>query len=380
MQKRLPTLGLIGLLSLFITPRGFSEKRPPGKYKRIQKYLDQATRSKLAGVVVYIQSPKHGEWIIPSGYANLEKRTALQGDHIFSLASIGKMYNAVAVLKLVEEGRLKLDDKIADHLPVEIIRNLPNATEVTLRHLLRHASGFVNYEKDPELIRQYVSGQLKLDMLSHLDALRKYVFGKAALFKPGEKYSYSSTNYLLLAMIVDKVIPEGHSEYLRELIREHGFSNTYYRQTPPQKNVNYYGDLNQDGVMDDLTAQTIETTNWFAGDDGVYAPIGEAAHFLQALMKGKILNERSLKEMQTWNNARKPDYGLGLMADKSFPYGLLMGHSGRGIGVTTDLYYFPKQDMAVAIFCNTGLRGSAPLFSRAYLKMRGRIVKKLFLF
>ncbi|SHG97420.1 D-alanyl-D-alanine carboxypeptidase [Chryseolinea serpens] len=380
MKKRLITLGLIGLLSLAITPQGLSENGPPGKYKKIQKYLDQATRDQLAGVVVYIQSPKHDEWIITSGYANLETKTRLQRDNIFSLASIGKMYNAVAVLKLVEEGRLKLDDKIAGYLPGEIIEHLPNATEVTLRHLLRHASGFVNYENDPELVRQYISGQLKLDTLSHLDALRRYVFGKPALFKPGEKYDYSSTNYLLLAMIVDRVTPEGHSDYLRELIHQHGFSNTYYRQTPPQKNVNYYGDLNQDGVMEDLTAQTIETTNWFAGDDGVYAPIEEAAQFLQALMKGKILNEKLLKEMQTWNNARKPDYGLGLMADKSFPYGLLMGHSGRGIGVTTDLYYFLKQDMTVAIFCNTGLRGSAPEFRRAYLKMRARIVKKLFLF
>src|SRR5690349_18728484 len=209
MKKRLFTFGLIGLL-LAIAPSGFSGKGPPGKYRKIQKYLDQATRDKLAGVVVYIQSPKHGEWIITSGYANLEEKTRLQRDHIFSLASIGKMYNAVAVLKLVEAGRLKLDDKIADYLPVEIVANLPNGTEVTLRHLLRHASGFVNYENDPELVRQYISGQLKLDTLSHLDALRKYVFGKPALFKPGEKYHYSSTNYLLVAMIVDKVLPEGH--------------------------------------------------------------------------------------------------------------------------------------------------------------------------
>jgi D-alanyl-D-alanine carboxypeptidase len=373
-------LVLAALLSLSIASPGFSEKGPPRKYRKIQKYLGQATRGKLAGVAVYIQSPKHDEWILTSGYANLETKARLQGDHIFSLASIGKMYNAVAVLKLAEEGKLKLDDKIAAYLPVEIIENLPNAPEVTLGHLLRHSSGFVNYEKDPELAGQYISGQLKLDTLSHLDALRRYVFDKQALFKPGEKYNYSSTNYLLLAMIVDKVVVEGHSEYLRKLIRQSGFSNTYYRQTPPEKNLNYYGDLSQDGVMEDLTAQTIETTNWFAGDDGVYAPIEEAAHFLQALMKGKILNEKSLKEMQTWNNARKPDYGLGLMADKSFPYGLLMGHSGRGIGVTTDLYYFPKQNMTVAIFCNTGLRGSAPGFSKTYLKMRARIVKKLFLF
>ncbi|HEY5751206.1 MAG TPA: serine hydrolase domain-containing protein [Chryseolinea sp.] len=380
MQKKGLAVILIALVYLFATLPGFSQKRPPGKYKKIQKYLDKATGDKLAGVVVYIRSAKHGEWTATSGYANLAEKQPLRKDHIFSMASIGKMYNAVAVLKLAEEGKINLDDKIANYLSIEIINNLPHAGDVTLRHLLGHTSGFVNYEKDPELVRCYTSGQLKLDTLSHLDVLRRYVFGKPASFHPGQKYDYSSTNYLLLAMIVDKVTPEGHSEYLRTLIDQHGFLNTYYRQTPPQKNVNYYGDLNQDGVVEDLTAQTFETTNWFIGDDGVYAPIEEAAHFLQALMKGQILSQQSLSEMQTWDNDKKPNYGLGLMADRSFPYGLLMGHSGRGIGTTTDLYYFPKRDMTVAIFCNTGLRGAARDFSHTYYKMRTRIVKKLFLF
>ncbi|MBL0745631.1 serine hydrolase domain-containing protein [Chryseolinea lacunae] len=368
------------LLLFCLIGQGFSQQRLPRKYKKIQTYLDRATHTKLAGVVVYIQSPKHGEWTAASGYANVEHKQPIRPDVIFSLASIGKLYNAVAVLKLAEEGRLGLDTTIARYLPATIIDNLPNAKAVTLRHLLGHTSGFVNYEQDPELVKLYTSGLLRLDTLSHLKALRRYVFGRPANFAPGTRFDYSSTNYMLLAMIVDAVAPEGHTEYLRKLIRAQGFTNTYYRTTPPEKNVNYYGDLHQDGIADNLTAQTFETTNWFMGDDGVYAPIDEAAHFLQHLMKGKILNDQSLTAMKTWNDARKPDYGLGLMADKSFPYKFLLGHSGRGIGVTTDLYYFPKQDMTVAIFCNTGLRGATPEVKKTYVKMRSRIVKKLFLF
>jgi len=380
MQQKQFILLFFGLLCLSVNLYAFQGKKLPGKYKKIQQYLDKATKNKLAGVSIYIQSPKYGEWTASSGYANLEHKEPLQKDHIFSMASIGKMYNAVAVLKLVEEGKIHLDDKIGNYLPAEIINNLPNAKDVTIRHLLGHTSGFVNYDSDPELNRLYLSGLLKLDTLSHINALRRYVFGKKALCLPGSEYHYSSTNYMLLAMIVDEVVPEGHSYYLNKLIGQHGFSNTYYRQTPPHKNVTYYGDLNKDEVAEDVTAQTIETTNWFIGDDGVYATIEDAAHFLQDLMKGKILNQQSLKEMTTWNSDKKPDYGLGLMADKSFPYKFLMGHSGRGIGTTTDLYYFPKQDMTVAIFCNNGLRAAAPGFGKSYNKMRARIIKKLFLF
>ncbi|HEV8514791.1 MAG TPA: serine hydrolase domain-containing protein [Cyclobacteriaceae bacterium] len=373
------------VLLLFILVSATADAQPsttktPKKYRTIQKILDKATTDKLTGVVVYISHPAYGKWTVTSGYADVQTKALIQSDNIFSMGSIGKMYNAVAALKLIETDRLHLDDKIASYLSPEIIDNLPNAKEVTVRQLLAHTSGFVNYEADAELNGLYLSSLLKLDTLTYLNALRRYVFGKNALCKPGTEFHYSSTNYMLLAMIMDKIVAEGHSEYLRKLFRELNFQKTYYRQTPPDKNVKYYGDVNKDGALEDLTAQTFETTNWFIGDDGVYAPIEEAGRFLEDLANGKILNSQSWKEMTTWNNEKKPDYGLGLMADKSFPYKFLFGHSGRGIGTTTDLYYFPNQKITVAIFCNTGIRASSPEFKKSYLKMRTRIVKKLFLF
>ncbi len=322
--------------------------------------------------------PRHGEWVAHSGYADVEHKQALDRDAIFSLASVGKMYNAVAVMKLVEDGKLKLDDLISAYLPSEIITSLPHANQVTIRQLLRHESGFYNYETDPELNRLYLSGQLDLDTLSHLNALRRYVYGKPSSCLPGTEHQYSSTNYVLLALIVDSLVNEGHSVYLRNLLRDYGFTHTYYRQTPPDHGVHYYGDLNQDDKTEDITRQVIETTNWFIGDDGIYASIADAAHFIQALMGGKILNERSLKEMKTWDRKKDPEYGLGLMVDKSYPYRLSIGHGGRGIGATVDLYYFPKQDRTVALFCNSGLRGSPQAVRASYRKMRAQVIKKLF--
>lgn len=370
------------LLLVGMFPASFAQTKAPkltGKYRKIQKYIELATKEKLAGVIVYIQSPKRGEWIGVAGYSNLENKTLMQKDNIMAIASIGKMYNAVAVMKLVDEGRIKLDDPIANHLPAEMIDGIINAREVTIRHLLGHTSGIANYELDPELNRLYLSGQLKLDTLTHENALRRYVYSKSSLNKPGTEFHYSSTNYMLLALIVDKVVSEGHTRYLRKLIEQRGLSATYYRQTPDLKNVSYYGDLNQDGVTENLTAQTFETTNWFVGDDGIYASVKDAAHFIQDLMQGKIVSSSSLQEMKTGNKITI-DTGLGLTTDQSFPYGLLYGHSGRGIGTTADLYYFPRQDITVAIFCNNGLRGSPASYRKVYNKMRTKIVKKLFLF
>ena len=343
--------------------------------------MDEATADKLVGVAIYIKSPKLGTWIGTSGYASLEEKKPLQEDHIFGLASIGKTYIAVAVLKLVEEGKIGLDDRIEKYLPEEIIDGFPTAKQVTVRHLLGHTSGLYNYNRNPELNELYLSGNLKLDTLSHMDALRDYAYGKTEYTKPLGEYRYSSTNYLLLAMIMDKVVPEGHEEYMRkELIEKYRLKDTYYKQTPPSRLVEHYGDIDQDEITENLSEETIETTNWYSGDDGVYAPIEPAAEFLEKLMNGEILGEDIFKEMTTWNDEKDPDYGLGLMADKSFPYKFLMGHSGRGIGITTDLYYFPKQDMTIGIFCNSGLRSASRGYAKAYHRMRNRVIKKLFLF
>lgn len=369
---------LLATLCISLVQIGNTQSR---KLEKIQKTITKSVKQKLPGVAVYINQPGLGEWTAVAGYSNVEKKIPLQKEQIFALGSIGKMYNAVAALLLVEEGKLKLDDKISNYLSEEIIANLPNGKTITIKHLLGNTSGLYNYEADPALNELYLSGKLSLDTLTHLNALRRYVFGKPASNKPGEAYHYSSTNFILLAMIMDQVTASGHSEYLQKnLLIKNEFKNTYYRQTPASNFVEHYGDLNQDNEIENLTQQTIETTNWFIGDDGIYASIEDASHFLETLMKGKILNKESLKEMTTWNHERKPDYGLGLMADKSFPYKFLMGHSGRGIGMTTDLFYFPEQDMTVAIFCNIGIRSSSREFKKAYLKMRKKIVKTLFLF
>jgi D-alanyl-D-alanine carboxypeptidase len=367
---------LFALCQLFIVNAQSQSK----DQKKIQGIIDQATRGPIPGVMIYVKKATEGEWTVASGFADAEKAIAMNKDFVFSTGSIGKMYNAVAAMKLAEQGKLQLDKKIGEYLSDEIITNIPNAKHITVRHLLANTAGIYNYELDPVLNELYLSGKLKLDTLTHLNALRRYVYGKPSTNFPGTEYQYSSTNFMLLAMIMDNVCSEGHTKFLREsIIDANGFKATCYRSTPTNL-VTHYGDLNKDGVRENLTEQTIETTNWFIGDDGIYATITDAAHFLESLMKEGIVSKSSLEQMTTWNNARKPDYGLGLMADKSFPYKMLIGHSGRGIGMTTDLFYFPKQDMTVAIFCNIGIRNSSDKVRKAYFKMRSKIVKRLFLF
>lgn len=349
-------------------------------FNKIQKIIEQSTKNNLAGVAIYIKKDNQEEWIGVAGYADIVNNTKLKVENIFALGSIGKLYNAVVVLKLAEEGKLGLDDLLKKHLSKEVISRIPNGQIITLRHLLAHQTGLFNYEADTTLNQQYLSGNLKLDTLKHFNALLRYSFNHTPKFLPGTAFEYSSTNYVLLAIVVDSILKEGHTTYLRKLLATNGYKHTFYREIPTNNLTQHYGDLNKDAEIENLTKQTIETTNWFIGDDGIYATISDASHFLQKLMTDKILSKASLSQMMTWNNEKKPDYGLGLMADKGFPYKFLVGHSGRGIGTTTELFYFPKHKMTVAIFCNTGIRQVSPVIKDEYLKMRSRIIKRLFLF
>lgn len=368
---------LLGIVFLVGVPDIYGQTK---KFIKIQNIIEQSTDTNLAGVAVYIKKDNQEEWIGVSGYADIANNIKLKAENIFAIGSIGKMYNAVAILKLTEEGKLGLDDLLEKYLPKEIISRIPNGQVITLRHLLSHQSGLFNYEADTTLNQQYLSGNLKLDTLSHLNALLRYSFSHKPKFLLGTAFEYSSTNYVLLALVVDSILPEGHTVYLRNLLATNEYKNTFYRETPSNNLTQHYGDLNRDAKIENLTKQSIETTNWFIGDDGIYATIGDASHFLQNLINEKILSKASLNQMMTWNNEKKPDYGLGLMADKGFPYKFLVGHSGRGIATTTELFYFPKQKMTVAIFCNTGIRQVSPIIKKQYLKMRSKIIKKLFLF
>lgn len=361
---------------LFASVCAYSQE---GKFKKIQKYIDAATEDNLTGIVVYMKSPELGEWASASGYSNSEEAKPMTREDVFGLASIGKMYVGTAAVKLAQEGKYGLDDKISKYLRREIVDNVPNADIITIRQLLYHTSGIANYNMDPELNRLYLEGELKLDTLSHMEALQRYLYGKPSTNTPGEAYRYSSTNFLLATMIMDTVLGYDHTIYVRKMLADLGLRQTWYKETPPNL-VNHYGDLNKDAVSENLTAQTIETTNWYSGDDGIYATIDEAALFLEKLVKGEILNEKYLKEMTTWNDEKKPDSGLGLMVGTGFPYRITYGHSGSGIGMRTDLYYFPKKDLILGVFSNSGLRSASREYAKTYYKMRNKIVMKLFMF
>lgn len=174
----------------------------------IQEQVVEALGHGFDGMIVYVdqagKSPKH----YTGGWKDRENKIPADPNSLFKIASISKLYTAVAATKLVKEQRLSFDKSLADYLP-ELTGRIENAEEITLRMMIQHRSGIPNFTDNPAYWEnEQENGNNALDFALDLPAS----------FKPNEGYEYSNTNYLLLRRIMDDVLGYSHNQYIKEEI------------------------------------------------------------------------------------------------------------------------------------------------------------------
>lgn len=323
-----------------------------------QALLDKYVKKGLPGLVVLIRTPNEGLWIGSSGYARIEDKTPMSKCNIVYSASIGKTYCAVAIMQLVDQGKINLDDKINAYLSADICKKIPNGNTVTIRNLLGHTSGIPNFDENTQFIADVLNNPFSITTAD----LIKYEYGKNALFQPGEGYEYSSTGYELLALIIDNVTGENHSKYYTShIFQPFGLNNTYYKNEKdfPKPNglVNCYFDRLGDGKIENVSIVNNYLTKVFTGSDGIMATVYDYSLFIEALMKGSLVNSNSLVQMTSWHNTysskEKIKYGLGLYQIET-EYGYKVGHDGDAMGAGTDVHYFPEHNITIVTATNIG--------------------------
>jgi len=184
----------------------------------VQDEVDNALGLGLDGIIVYVDEAGEPPAFYTAGWKNREDRIPADPQSLFKIASIDKLYTAVATTKLVAEQRLSLDDTLADHFP-ELAGRIENAETITLRMMLQHRSGIPNFtdapgywENPPESAEAALEGALDLP----------------ANFEPGEDYGYSNTNYFLLGALIEKVVGYSQWQYIKEEILDPlQLSNTF---------------------------------------------------------------------------------------------------------------------------------------------------------
>ena len=271
------------------------------------------------------------------GYADLEQRVRVQPTTNFRLASVTKQFTAAAILLLVEDGKLTLDDPVRRWLP-----SLPTTADpITIRHLLTHTSGLIDYE---DVIPSEMTQQLRdADVLTILEHEPRLYFA------PGTSYRYSNSAYALLALIVGKVSGQSFAEFLKNRIfTPLGMHATVAHQEGTSlvsQRAFGYSEVNGKWQRTDQSQ-----TSAVLGDGGIYSSIDDLAKWDAALYDERLLKASSLAAAFT--PATKTDdptieYGFGWRIT-----GDTVWHSGETIGFRNVIVRWPKDRVTIIVLTN----------------------------
>ncbi|MGH9492143.1 MAG: serine hydrolase, partial [Terriglobales bacterium] len=263
---------------------------------------------------------KHGKVIKTKGYgfANVELDSPVTADTVFDLASLTKQFTATAILLLVEEHKIELDDKISKYLP-----NVPDSwSGITVRHLLTHTAGIKSIEL-PGCCDAWLFKNTTAQMFDH--AVKTPVN-----FPPGERWWYSNQGYFLLGMIIEKASGKPYADFLAERIFRPLGMNATTLQDPwriiRNRAATYTFRNGELAHSRWWQAVQIELSSAY----GIVSTLGDMLKWEQALSAGTILKESSLRLM--WapvklNSGFHHDYGFGWYLD-TFGDHRMLGHGG----------------------------------------------------
>jgi D-alanyl-D-alanine carboxypeptidase len=349
------------------------------KAAALQSIMDKYTKQGLPGVSIAIYSSE-GYWAGASGFSKIETETPMQICHLQYSQSVSKTYMAVAILKLYEEGKINLDEKITAYLPQDVISKVTGADQVTVRMLLNHTSGVAEYNDKAAYVSYLI--QHPLHVFSTMDYL-EYIEGDDLQFTPGSKYRYTNTNYELLALIGDQITGD-HAKYIRdEIFKPLGLMQTFYRDDANYLNkpelVNSYWDRYSNGVIENCSQMQQVNVGSLIGDDGMIATPVDYVKFLQGLFAGELLSPATMDQMLTFvkNDTGTYAYGYGLgIHDDHYKQHTLYGHTGGGIGAACELEYVPDKNVFFFLAINMGTSINSPILD-GVSKLRDEVLDVL---
>jgi len=270
------------------------------------------------------------------GFADLEAGRPAAPDTNYRLASVSKQFTAMAVLLLVQDGVLKLDQPVHDWLP-----SLPPATRaITLRQLLSHRSGLVDYE-------DFVPDDAP--QVRDADVLRILESQDRTLFPPGSDYRYSNSGFALLSLVVERASKQDYPGFVRERIfGPLGMKATLARvDEGPAVANRAYGYVLEDGTW---ARRDQSSTSAVLGDGGIYSSVDDLAIWDAALYDDRLLGDALREEMFTRQGPTDDpdiDYAMGWRLT-----GDTVWHSGESQGFRNVLIRDPKRRATVILLTN----------------------------
>ena len=273
------------------------------------------------------------------GYADFNKKTEIDKNSVFQLASVSKQFTATAILVLYEKGLIGLDDKV-----VKYFTNFPYE-DITIKQLLNHTSGLPKYFWLAEHEWKNNKPPTNIEMIEMMAEYKLPLF-----FRPGSRFDYSNTGYFVLASIIEKISEKSYGEFLNTNIFE-----------PLQMNNSYVYRFEQDIVKDDQLSGYRLYRRWrhakisatvndaIVGDKNVYSTAEDLLKWINGLNSGKIISKNTLQEMYSKGETkygRKIPYGYGFRINDKTSEKIIY-HNGKWNGFSTSIKQYTDSDLVI---------------------------------
>lgn len=301
------------IISLYFVPWSLLKAWITPLPKTVQEQVNKANDYGFDGIIVHVNNKDNNPEFFTSGYKNRENKVPADPNSLFKIASVSKLYTALAITRLINDGYLSLDKTLSDYFP-ELVGRIENAKNITVKMMVQHRSGIPNYTDTKNYwVNPKQNDKERLDLVLDLPAI----------FEPDTDFEYSNTNYLLLSMLIEKVSGERKFQYIKENILE------------PLNLNNTYGSLKDVDLDDVMSGYYVGYENDLKTDDNgvMLATAEDLGKFIRALNDGSVFKDK--KEQEIYSSIYKYE------------------HTGLIPGYQTIAKYYKDIDAVVIQFTNT---------------------------
>ncbi|KGJ92431.1 serine hydrolase domain-containing protein [Thalassotalea sp. ND16A] len=345
--SRLKSTLLCSSMVLLLTACGSDSDPEAPQETRIdyQKLIDETVSDTIPGIVLLVETPEQ-QFLGSAGVENIATQNPMQVYHTMPTASAGKPMIGLLAAMLADDNLLNLDDTIGTWLSDDILNQIPNSAEMTLRQLLNHSSGIYNYTDNYGVLDLLIAEPDKVK--TDIDFL-VFALNQPAYFKPGEGSKYSNTGYLLAGLIMDQVLGMHHSIALRErILVPLGMDATYYIGIEKDQ-----GDFISGYHQFDDHDTTYETKSYLENVSEASSPVVSSVEDMALFLKSAVTDQSFINA-----NIRDDFFGSvhssndALFRVDTIGENTLYGHSGLDYGYHTQNIYFKEKDLSITAFIN----------------------------
>lgn len=344
---------------LFLNPAVGQMAEDNDLNKAIDSLVSPRFKQSEPGVAILIA--RNGNIIYKKafGSANIELNVAMQPDMIFRIGSITKQFTAVGILQLVEQGKISLQDSIQKYIPGYPSKGFT----ITIENLLTHTSGIIDY----------ISINDPSPYIDRWDFTPQFILGKfkdlPLEFKPGTKYNYSNSNYLLLGLVIEAVARKSYHTYIKEnIIVPLELNHTFYANESTILPKRVQGYTRDRGFYENCEYQSI-SIGYACGD--LLSNTEDLYKWNNALIQYKPVKKETLDKAFTpyrLNDGKFTRYGYGWFID-DLQGSKCIHHEGQTSGFIAEEKYFPEENVYVAILTNVKSGEDTSDFSDARFRL-----------